>query len=926
MTTRKKKQQGPTSLLLAFGDSCGSTAASLVTTAFRILVVVLVTFSYTAFGAVVDLDCDSDEQCMGRFGSESFCTERGTCSNPFQGGCLRARLPDWKRKRTCGSQDPKDAVDRGLCLPSPLNYTEIRIESQNWESALFHTWILQILLTEMLDVPVSIETSFFEYVTNFYDEHMRVEYGWSDDERALARATRVDGDCVPFTSQMDGYLACAHYIPQSKTSARWTPEFIANKTLEPTQSCGTMGMEGWYIPLHTAQIYPELRHYSALVGEENRHKLARIFRRPITWVQYCEWVSPHNCSKPDHIASGFPEQRDWWKFHVPGNFQGHFIDTEENNCTKYPSNCTGDFIDFPCGWSSYALPTLYHLNIGLRSYGANGPPKGYWKTQIDEIWRAANATKEHVMMMFLKPDPLYTEFVGTDYAFTRVMLPEPTAECERNRRRHKSRCEEDRTFEERMGDPKGTCDEPPSVLQKIYSTSLRHITVGDHIPPALRSPAYEALTTFTLSDLQIEEMFEAWIEKGRDINFASRETVCDWVIENLDFVKSFIPEGYPREPVPSTTTLRDPIFATALALGLVSVIAVIAATATTYVQRKKSVIEKAQHHFLASLLVGLLLLSIGAVLGAIPPNDAVCISQAYFVNMGYSVELVPLVVKTAALNRVMSAGRKMRRVSIKLSSLLLANAVIGSLVLVMLVVWTVLDPPLQQYDYILGATVVTTMSVNSEHLMVEQVPLCGSESNTWWILSVSWQLFLLLIATILAFQNRHYRQDLVDTRTLAMMIYSHMVFSILRCVSYAFEGSVENASSVRPFRSLIYSVDVLTCIAIYFVPKFLDKSDNRLAERSVHFFRSGSFDIDISGQLQSSGDRSLSNNGVNFSRPSNEIGTGRRIDGEGQGAPADNSDGTRQTTGRTVESPQDISDGSFDAVTEQMDGVPDVED
>uniref|UniRef100_A0A7S3P7Q2 G-protein coupled receptors family 3 profile domain-containing protein n=1 Tax=Amphora coffeiformis TaxID=265554 RepID=A0A7S3P7Q2_9STRA len=784
------------------------------------------------------LACHTDLECAAAWGPHSYCTDQQTCSNPLQAGCLATRLPGWTRPRVCGSQDPPNAAERGLCRPSPLGYTEVRMESNNDESTLFTTWILQVLLSEMLDVPVSIETSFFEYVTNFYDEHMRVEWGWANDERAVHTSSQVK-DCVPLTQTLENYTACAHVIPFTFGSFRWTPPFVANRTYEPTQSAGLLGEEGWYVPRWTQDEYPELGYWKSYSGQQNRHKIAGIFKRPITWVQYCDWISNTTCATADDIVTaGYPQRADYWKFHVPGKFQGFFIDTEENNCTKYPTTCTGDFVDMPCGWSSYAEPALHHLNISLRGYGANGPPKGYWASQMYEIWHAANATRNHVIMQYFRPSLLYSEFMDTDFEMTRVDLPATTLQCEQNRRRDHDRCNPDLSLEERIGSPDGVCEEAPEVLQKVFSTALREITMGDHIPDALRSPAYDALVKFQISDLQVESLLRRWIQSGLDVR-TSRVVVCDWIVENMDSVLyPFIPEGYPRKPAANPTTASTELYATSIAVAAIAIVASLLVSAFTYALRNKSSIVMAKHGFLGFILFGLILLSIGSMLTAVPPTDVNCIARVYFINIGYALELVPLVVRSAALNHVMTAGRQMRRVSLSRSELLVPTASITLVVFAILVVWTALDPATVSYDYSLSSS-----SSSENDMTVERSPYCGSGSNIWWIVSVSCQLFLLLIAGVLAFQNRNYHEDLADTRTLAMMIYSHIVFAILRAATYA--SDVEQVSSLAPHQSLIYSVDVLTCIMIYFLPKFFAEDRRRAGRNSVFLYtasRDGSSD------------------------------------------------------------------------------------
>lgn len=118
-----------------------------------------------------------DSLCAKKYRDGSYCTPEGVCWNPFVKGCLRSVLSKFEKKlRACNSDDPPDAAFRGICVPS--EYEEVRILSQNWESPMFSSWIMQILLSELLNVPVTIETSMpdTEGSFNFYDPEMRFTF------------------------------------------------------------------------------------------------------------------------------------------------------------------------------------------------------------------------------------------------------------------------------------------------------------------------------------------------------------------------------------------------------------------------------------------------------------------------------------------------------------------------------------------------------------------------------------------------------------------------------------------------------------------------------------------------------------------------------------------------------------------------------
>jgi len=107
------------------------------------------------------------------------------------------------------------------------------------ETALFVTWVMQILLTEVLDVPTSVETSFHEYRTNFYDIDSSLTYGYSNDVEALERAAEVK-DCVPLTQNAEGYQSCSHVIPEVWGSHRWAPDLVSKDIIEHTQNMGEL--------------------------------------------------------------------------------------------------------------------------------------------------------------------------------------------------------------------------------------------------------------------------------------------------------------------------------------------------------------------------------------------------------------------------------------------------------------------------------------------------------------------------------------------------------------------------------------------------------------------------------------------------------------------------------------------------------------
>lgn len=130
-----------------------------------------------------------NSRCVEKYRPGSICRENGFCSNPFRSGCLRNVLSSQSteietetetktsfRLRACNSDDDPGAEERGECIGG--DYDEIRILSQDWEGPMITAWIMQIILSEVLGVPTTLETSMpdSEASMNFYDGDMRFSY------------------------------------------------------------------------------------------------------------------------------------------------------------------------------------------------------------------------------------------------------------------------------------------------------------------------------------------------------------------------------------------------------------------------------------------------------------------------------------------------------------------------------------------------------------------------------------------------------------------------------------------------------------------------------------------------------------------------------------------------------------------------------
>jgi hypothetical protein len=260
---------------------------------------------------------------------------------------------------------------------------------------------------------------------------------------------------------------------------------------------------------------------------------------------------------------------------------------------------------------------LYHLNIPLDSNnGPNGGPNGYTESQLKEMWHAANATKSHLMMQWWSPEPLFQMYVGTDAAMQQVIRTPYTKECAEARSEWKDECASD--LETRVGSPEEACGDPVEWMRKLITHGLNEVLNSPTIPEEARSPAYDVLRFFTISEIQLGELFDALREEP-----TPRDAVCKWAIENLEGVlKIMVPPTYPR------VTRDEPHSAYGVVAFSVGIIATIFVSLTgwlVYRKRTDAAIRYAQVDFLAFLVVGAFLVTLGAVLVGAPASNGTCI-------------------------------------------------------------------------------------------------------------------------------------------------------------------------------------------------------------------------------------------------------------------------------------------------------------
>ncbi|CAB9496241.1 Metabotropic glutamate receptor-like protein [Seminavis robusta] len=789
----------------------------------------------------------------------------GFCSNPFEQGCLYTLLnsPEQvlnayglksqsnqfsallkkirSQKRICNSQDPPDAEKNGVCANYTNHpnysflvdaYTEVRIHGQNWASSVANAWMLQMILSEILMVPVSLETGGYDLTVDFYDPQNTLQFVPDVDhwETLTTAADAPNGDCQQVQQQgsqqkatnknQKYWLSCAHVIPEywdnegsGQNTTHGVDQMQDMGIIERTQPLGAVGYRGLYVTKFTAVEEPSITSYLGLTGEQTREKLADLFKYPTTWKDYCEFVSNNSCTEPDHTAQRPPrDQGEGERYHVKGLYKGYFRTLTSNNCTTNPTTCTGHVADVPCLSTlgpSLLAPWIYHLNIPLTS-------QQYTYPQRLELWDAANATKSHFLTIDSAPDGASAKYASTETELLRITFPNPTLECRQSRENYTQffTCHSDNPLDV-FGKPEGACDYFPYSLQMLLATSLRSSSKPSNQPAAVHSPAFDAIRDYRMSHLQMGEILKAWVDRDIDsTGFDPRLATCKFFYSHLDeIIEHVIPPSYPRV-LQDYVVYQGALDKAALTIGGFATLMTIVTSIFVFMRRESTVMKHAQVDFLFILLLGLLLVSCASIVNALEPSNGSCVASVWLLELGYTLELVPLIVKVTAINRLLSAAKKMKRVQIKRANLFAVVIGFATFTIIGMTVWTIVDPPKPRTDFTLEDQVNDqgeTLVAYSRH--------CSSESDYWLYTAMLFHFMLLMWAAVLAFQTRRTPQRFRESTVLAAVIYSQCAFVAFRVVLLALASSTVSPVINSGLVSIATALDSLVTLCIYFIPK-----------------------------------------------------------------------------------------------------------
>mmetsp|Transcript_6441 Transcript_6441/g.18928 ORF Transcript_6441/g.18928 Transcript_6441/m.18928 type:complete len:600 (-) Transcript_6441:129-1928(-) len=579
------------------------------------------------------------------------------------------------------------------------------------------------------------------------------------------------------------------------------------------------------------------------------------------------------------------------------DYEGHFRFTEQNNCSLpgNKNNCTGHLVDIPCKWYAYTDSQIFWNEIALDKT-VPGKPNGYSSSDFYQILAASHATRSPAMFVWWYP----TEIIAK-YDLQPVALPKTTRECLQNRpiTGDHDRC--DAELSVLRGKQVGSCGYNAHELEKVLALTLKKndISVTNE---AERSPAYDMLRNIRISDFDMVEVLAEWDSRGIDrYGYDPREAVCSWVAANLfenQNLTEFIPPGFPRKIEDFSYNDNSGLLPGALVFAFLAVAVVLSTATITALYRKQKVLQYAQLHFLALFCVGYFLVAIGATILATAPATATCMAIQWLVVVGYTVGIVPLLVKIYAINHIMQQAKRMRRVQISQQRLLGQVTIAVFIIATFLSIWTALDPSKKTEEPILTSPEGT----------VEIQVSCSSDSPGWEAVAFAWEGIYMVCAAVLAFASRNIRQEFNESHKIGNMAYSHSLFLVLRLiVRYVLPYAGMHYRKVAATTSILLSADSITSLSLYFLPKFLAirrKLKRGKAENSLQ--RSNLF------QHRAYNGSSLTMTAIGASHATSGFSAGRGVDslGDALGSARSSASRSQQEKGQVSFSLADLDVGS----------------
>ena len=191
----------------------------------------------------------------------------------------------------------------------------------------------------------------------------------------------------------------------------------------------------------------------------------------------------------------------------------------------------------------------------------------------------------------------------------------------------------------------------------------------------------------------------------------------------------------------------------------------------------------------------------------------------YSTRLGYTVGMIPILIKVTAINKLSRDGHRFQRTTIDRKKLRQKLFLTVFSMISYLVIWTVIDRPRYELQYGSYGNVD-----DFSYRYVNQYDACSSKSVIWETAAFGWEATMLISATVLAFQSREVViDDMNHSRSLAFMVYSHSLFLGMRILTTVlmFVEKIPSSLSLIII-SLLQSFDMVVALCIYIVPMIFE--------------------------------------------------------------------------------------------------------
>ena len=811
----------------------------------------------------------------------------GECLNPYRDGCFRGAISKLDHdafplkqclrdganpRRICLDDDDRTS---GRCDNSPTGELfrgrEIYIAPQNWLSADLVATAAQVFMVEYMKYPV-----FFRYGGNsgqtskgFYEKHIKKPIYDRSGVSTYELEAIKNGGCI---GTNENNLTCKCTNPTSKcahvqfeiwASIAATVERMATaRTIERGGLLGIIGRIALMLPKWAVDKDNALATYR---GFRDREKMARLFKRPVSWKEYCDRFYPNETRKTSKCPPPSSDLEGVY-YHRLGNnsvaYHGYFDGNGKNNCTLYPSTCKGSAIILEaCDWGDFSKFMIPLNNVSLAFHGPGGRG-GYKLPHMSQIWAAAADRKEMVLMWWWKPDVLFFEYAGTEFEMFVVLFPESTKECRVVRQEaYKNLCKNElpQTLRNYSG---AYCDDEPQVLQKVLSVSLQVQAkkINDQLFNDLYvpSPAYSFLKDYQFDGENLQKVFKRYYDIKRTHKYsqdrwkqiekvAMSHSLCSVMSEEKSESrinwKSSLKEGFLCPKVMSLSerqTLQDPIPLSYLLLHIISIVnavyCLLSIVWRAVVPKLKglrlSSNEKHRRNYEYVLLVGISLVYIDVALSTREPvstekimeeNDGDFYCTAGFLSRYFSIVLtvVPLVCRLRSMTKIFASKKIRSYLPEESKKMIVVTLVIFLLEVVYLLLWILTDQ----------AQNAPTLLYSNPYVAPGEAPVFYAQSVCPINMALSssmWHIFIVLVefcmtvfAVLLSVQNSYVETIFQDSDSIGMAVYNGAISQLIPLILYMNIANINQDGTINLLVSAACRWWTASALwAFYFNPRF----------------------------------------------------------------------------------------------------------